>query len=172
MQRTDLNSRCVRTSAPVLLMFHCLYFFLEFDWKTQLRASAPAKLDWIRWLDAVNIPFIWFCIRLLISSSSVANWMHVTNCCFLLSKAGFCFWHFVSFFVGFLFLLFLFEHVDQRVLYEFVSTLFTHSNFISGSTRISRVKRGGGVLIFCWWILKGLLFCWHVTPQLVCNRLA
>lgn len=64
----------------------------------------PVKLNLIYWFDAVNIPFLWNypCFDLL---SSVANWVHVTNSCFLLSQASFCFDIVVVFLSIFLFFL-------------------------------------------------------------------
>lgn len=51
----------------------------------------PVKLNLIYWFDAVNIPFLWIylCFKLL---RSVANWAHVTNSCFLVSRQ-LLFWH-------------------------------------------------------------------------------
>lgn len=69
-EKTELNCssspgkphRSVKQTESFHLMLCCLYFSREFDWKSLLQASSPVVLDSTRWLDAVNIPFIWIYI--------------------------------------------------------------------------------------------------------------
>lgn len=69
-------------------------------------SGPPVLLNLIRWLDAVNIPFYFYFVSVFWSLLYVLLpiEMHVTNGCFLFSKAGFCFFTvFFVFFCRFLF---------------------------------------------------------------------
>lgn len=104
---------------------------------------------------------------------SVANYMHVTNCYFLLSKSGFCFdilfilFFRVYFFSDFRFFFFsintwLMCSVWNCLVWD-AWTLFTHWHlyYISARLVFLMPNMGGGFLYFvCETLLKGLVFSW------------